>query len=382
MGKLGGKLDDEIFEKIAAGLVYLDTEFRLVEYNRLGLCSLGADETLDLTGSTFFEISDQTNSNYFRTALKDVLNNKRFLKLSGQCIIPHGKQEKCFYDYSINHLDDGILVAATDVTERVSAEEKYKEQKESEVNELNEKLNDYNRLKSEFVANVSHELRTPLTAIIGFAQLMRNSIQKGIDPPLPIGDGLERILKNGKHLLAMIDDVLDLSKLEAGYLEMNAESFNLVKTVTEVFKSLESTAADKSLGYQLEIEDTEFPPVVSDYSRVSQIIRNLISNAIKFTEEGSIKVFLSKASETEWRLKIEDSGIGIAAEYLETVFENFRQVDGSAGRNFGGFGLGLPLSKQLAQLLGGDVMLESKYGTGSKFILKMPFHLSETDPQQ
>jgi hypothetical protein len=241
-----------------------------------------------------------------------------------------------------------------------------------DLREANRRLEEYNRLKAEFVANMSHELRTPLTAIIGFAQLMHMKLSRGASAEEAVGDGLERILRNSRHLLSLIDEVLDLSKIEAGRLTLHLDHFDLPELIEETFSGLESLAIEKSLDYQLKVSGS-FPFAFSDSARVRQIVLNLISNALKFTAKGFVEVELKAEDGENWELTVKDTGAGIKPENIETIFERFRQVDGSYTRAAGGFGLGLSISQQLAELLGGRITVESEYGKGSEFKLTMPY---------
>ncbi|HLL99874.1 MAG TPA: response regulator, partial [Pyrinomonadaceae bacterium] len=245
-----------------------------------------------------------------------------------------------------------------------------------ELREANRRLEEYNRLKAEFVANMSHELRTPLTAIIGFAQLMQMKTRKGEFSRESVTDGLERILRNGRHLLTLIDEVLDLSKIEAGRLSLHLEHFDIPELIEKTFGNLESLALGKNLKYRLKVSG-EFPFAYSDPARIRQILLNLISNAIKFTDAGSIDVELRSEDRQKWQVLVRDTGIGIKAENIDKVFERFRQVDGSYTRAVGGFGLGLSISQQLAGLLGGAITVKSDYKKGSTFILTLPFEVPQ-----
>jgi hypothetical protein len=258
----------------------------------------------------------------------------------------------------------GAVVVLHDVTENRKLID--------ELREANRRLEEYNRLKAEFVANMSHELRTPLTAIIGFAQLMQMKTRKDDFSLVTVGDGLERILRNGRHLLSLIDEVLDLSKIEAGRLTLHLEHFDIPELIEKTFGNLESLALGKNLKYSLKISG-DFPFAYSDPARIRQILLNLISNAIKFTDAGSIDVELRSDDKQKWQAVVRDTGVGIKAENINTVFERFRQVDGSYTRSVGGFGLGLAISQQLAGLLGGAITVESDYKKGSTFILTLPF---------
>jgi signal transduction histidine kinase/CheY-like chemotaxis protein len=267
---------------------------------------------------------------------------------------------------------DGNVSGAVAVLHDVTENRKLIE----ELRDANRRLEEYNRLKAEFVANMSHELRTPLTAIIGFAQLMQMKMRKGDFSPENVDDGIQRILRNGRHLLSLIDEVLDLSKIEAGRLSLHLEHFDVPELVENTFSNLESLALGKNLNYRLKVTG-DFLFAYSDPARIRQILLNLISNAIKFTDTGSINVELHAADNEKWRVVVRDTGVGIKPENIEKVFERFRQVDGSYTRRVGGFGLGLSISLQLAKLLGGAIMVESDYKNGSTFTLTLPFEVPQ-----
>ncbi|HEY1404535.1 MAG TPA: response regulator, partial [Pyrinomonadaceae bacterium] len=239
-----------------------------------------------------------------------------------------------------------------------------------ELKESNRRLEEYNRLKAEFVANMSHELRTPLTAIIGFANLVQ--ITRSTEPmPELCANAFERILRNGRHLLALIDDVLDISKIEAGRMKVHREHFDLAEMVQETFGELQSLAEQKGIGYKLRIAD-HLPVAFTDPVRVRQVLVNLLSNAIKFTTKGSVEVELMTWGENEFRFVVRDTGVGIDDQALSLIFERFRQVDGSMTRVAGGAGLGLSIVRQIVELLGGHIEVISERERGSTFVVTLP----------
>ncbi len=244
-----------------------------------------------------------------------------------------------------------------------------------ELTEANRRLEEYNRLKAEFVANMSHELRTPLTAIIGFVQLAQ--LSDGDNVPPQYARAFERILRNGKHLLALIDDVLDIAKIEAGRMRLHREHFDLAEVVQAAFGELQSLARQKGLDYRLRVEG-ELPLAFSDPLRVRQIVFNLLSNAIKFTPKGGIEAELIPSHEGWCRLQVRDTGVGIESKAMGFIFERFRQVDGSMSRLAGGAGLGLSIVRQIVELLGGTISVESTVGEGSIFTVLLP--LNAPDP--
>ncbi|HZH30091.1 MAG TPA: response regulator [Pyrinomonadaceae bacterium] len=239
-----------------------------------------------------------------------------------------------------------------------------------ELKESNRRLEEYNRLKAEFVANMSHELRTPLTAIIGFANLAQITRH---EEPLPAfcANAFERILRNGRHLLSLIDDVLDISKIEAGRMKVHREHFDLVEMVHGTFGELQSLAEQKGIGYKLRVAD-HLPVAFTDPVRVRQVIVNLLSNAIKFTATGAVEAELTAWGETEFRFIVRDTGVGIDGRALSLIFERFRQVDGSMTRVAGGAGLGLSIVRQIVELLGGKIDVDSERDRGSTFIVTLP----------
>ena len=243
-----------------------------------------------------------------------------------------------------------------------------------DLREANRRLEEYNRLKAEFVANMSHELRTPLTAIIGFVQLVQ--LSEGDQIPPQYARAFERILRNGKHLLALIDDVLDIAKIEAGRMRIHREHFDLVEVVQSAFSELQPLARQSGLDYRLRVQD-DLPLAFSDPLRVRQIVTNLLSNAIKFTPEGSVEAELSCEGGL-CRFVVRDTGVGIDPASMGLIFERFRQVDGSMSRLAGGAGLGLSIVRQIVELLGGTIGVESEVGRGSTFTVRLP--LTAPDP--
>ena len=227
------------------------------------------------------------------------------------------------------------------------------------------------RLKSEFLANMSHELRTPLNAIIGFAQLLHD---ERIKPGRPeFKDALGDILSSGRHLLQLINDVLDLSKVEAGMMQFRPEPVDLSLLVAEVLGILRTLVADKGLVVDFHV-DLDLVGVELDAARFKQLLYNFVSNAIKFTpESGRIQVrVLSQPDTSVFRLEVEDSGIGIAPEDLPRLFTEFQQLDAGAGKRHGGTGLGLALTKRLVEAQGGSVGVASVPGEGSTFHAMLP----------
>lgn len=233
-----------------------------------------------------------------------------------------------------------------------------------------DQINEANRIKSEFVANMSHELRTPLVAIQGFTDLAL----EGMYGPLPdkLRAALAKISTNSKNLQRQINDVLDLSKIEAGRLDVHAEDFDLGELIHSTAEDLRPLFDKKGLSLAFR-QEGPLPTLHQDAGKIGQILLNLLSNAQKFTERGGVTVFARREPERdEVRVDVVDTGVGIPREQWDAVFDPFRQLNGGITREQGGTGLGLALVRQLAELLGGEVGLESEQGVGSKFWFALP----------
>jgi signal transduction histidine kinase len=226
-------------------------------------------------------------------------------------------------------------------------------------------------VKTEFLASMSHELRTPLSAILGFADLLITSPKEQLSPRAR--ESLERIKRNGEHLLGLINDVLDLAKAEAGRVDVRPAPVNLSQLARSCVAEVESLRVGKDL--KLLAEGAEAGDVsliiVTDAQRVRQILLNLLSNAIKFTDRGEV-VLSVRATTNEVNLSVRDTGIGIAADALKELFQEFHQLEAGDGRRYEGTGVGLALSRRLARALGGDIEVKSREGEGSTFTLVLP----------
>ncbi len=248
------------------------------------------------------------------------------------------------------------------------------ERQKRQIQVQNLQLIEAARLKSEFIATVSHELRTPMNAIIGFSQVLARQSQGALSGYQL--NMVNRILSNGEHLLALITDLLDFSKIEAGRMQLVPQTFDLSEVVHETLEELRSLARTKALTLTLETNLTDLQ-LTNDPLRIKQILINLISNAIKFTEQGSILVGVSTSLTEADSIQIEvrDTGIGIAPEQLDHIFEAFRQLDQSVRRHRPGTGLGLAITRALVEMMDGTITVESVLGKGSTFRICIPRHI-------
>jgi signal transduction histidine kinase/CheY-like chemotaxis protein len=248
----------------------------------------------------------------------------------------------------------------------------------AEIQRTAERLKEVDRLKSQFLANMSHELRTPLNSIIGFSRV----ILKGIDGPLTDMQrtDLQAIFDGGQHLLGLINDILDISKIQAGKMELAFEDVDLHDIVKGVMSTAIALVKDKPIQLQQALPP-DLPTVHGDARRLRQVLLNLVSNAAKFTQEGFIRVE-AEATPTEVIISVVDSGIGIPPDKTETIFEPFTQVDASTTRRTGGTGLGLSISRHLVDIHGGRIWLESTPGVGSTFYVALPIEPPPRPPEE
>ncbi|MBN2563719.1 MAG: HAMP domain-containing protein [Phycisphaerae bacterium] len=239
----------------------------------------------------------------------------------------------------------------------------------SELAERNVALFEANKIKSQFLANVSHELRTPLTSIIGFAELLREAASTEGGRTLRFS---ENIVSSGRMLLGIINDLLDLAKIEAGKLELRLVTVDMAEMASNLIDFMRPLAEKKSLQLVARVP-SNLPRIVSDSGRIQQILYNLLSNAVKFTPDGGlVELKLDKTQEGGIRIAVRDTGIGIPDDQLSRVFEKFRQLDESITREHSGTGLGLAIGKELVALLGGSIQAESEPGKGSVFTVILP----------
>lgn len=233
-------------------------------------------------------------------------------------------------------------------------------------------LDESNRLKTIFLSNMSHELRTPLNSVIALSGVLNRRLTGQI--PEEEYSYLNVIERNGKQLLSLINDILDLSRIEAGREEIEINRFNPKELIAEVVELIYPQAAQKNISLRYN-EERDLPPIKSDYIKCRHILQNVVANAVKFTETGGVEVSAEEKDDTI-RITVSDTGIGIAQEHLPLIFEEFRQGDGSNSRRYGGTGLGLTIAKKYTEMLGGKIEVKSKRGEGSHFTIILPLYFA------
>ncbi len=344
----------------------VDREHRLITFNSAFALAMEARTGREPSvGQLPTDAFGSAGAEWYEDLYDRALRGERHVALRNDEV--DGQQR--FFEIYANPIqgDEGIqgaVLFGKDVTARVRAEEALRVAKdEAEA---------ANKAKSDFLASMSHELRTPLNSIIGFTNiLLKNKAGKLVDKDLNF---LQRVLANGKHLLELINEVLDLAKVEAGRMELIIEDIDLVHLVQETVGQLEGQAKVKEGNVALVAAvPEEAEAVETDSAKLKQVIINLVGNALKFTHEGSVTVRLELGPDrrTPVAIAVEDTGIGIPRERLDAIFEAFQQAEAGTSRKYGGTGLGLALSRSICQLMGYDLLVDSEVGKGSTFTIVM-----------
>ncbi len=336
----------------------------LMTTDPVGIITDVNQQMVELTGCSREEIIGSPFKNYFTDAkraeegIKLVLRQNKVTNYELTARSKDGSETVVSYNaatfYDRDNKLQGVFAAARDVTERKRFERS---------------LQEANRLKSEFLAKMSHELRTPLNGIIGFSEFLIDEKPGPVNPKQK--EYLTHVLSSGRHLLQLINDVLDLSKVEAGKMELVPETFLLKDAVQEVCSTLKPLARQKRILLYHEVSPAA-RMVTLDHQKFKQVLYNLLSNAIKFTGEGGKVEVVASVTDTAVQLQVKDTGIGIRQEDLGKLFVEFQQLDSSLARRHQGTGLGLALTKKIVELQGGDIRVESKRGVGSVFTVVLP----------
>ena len=359
------KLLRTLIDNLPVTIYVKDAECRKIITNRADMEVIGAKTEEEVLGKTDMEIFGND------IGVRGYADDKRLIETG----IPVMNQEEYFYaDNGVQHWlltskipltdENGKITGLVGIGHHITEQRKM----QAELIAAKEKAEESDRLKSAFLANMSHEIRTPLNSIIGFSELLD-------DPDFDAEQKTEfirHIVDNGNSLLLIISDIMDFSMLEAGQLKLRQQSISVKKIMNELLTEFGHKAEVR--GIQLRFDDSKNDPdilITSDSYRIKQVFNNLIGNALKFTNEGFVEIGYKVKDETiEFHVK--DSGIGISPKFHQAIFERFRQVDTTKSRKYGGNGLGLAISKNLVQLLGGKIWLESEPDEYSDFFFTIP----------
>ncbi len=359
-----------LFEKSSDG-IFLVRDNKIIDCNQAALKILGYEKSSDILGLTPTDISPEyqpdgissrrKSQKLIHEALKTGSNRFEWVNLKGNL-------ETVWVEVVLTVipiLDETIVhTVIRDITE--------KKEFESSLQKAKIKAEEATKAKSEFLANMSHEIRTPMNAILGMTHL---ALQTSLDSKQK--SYVDKIEKSTQSLLGIINDILDISKVEAGQLNIEKSEFNLFKLVEDTVNLIGFKAYEKDLELIVSYDSQVGKSFNGDSLRISQVITNLLSNAIKFTHYGEISLYISKVNKNRYKFEIRDTGIGLTTEEKNKLFKSFSQADGSTTRKYGGTGLGLSISKQLVELMNGHIWVESKKGTGSSFIFEI--ELEEID---
>jgi PAS domain S-box-containing protein len=354
----------QLFDNAPSAFIVLSLDGNIKKINQLGAGLLG-HERLSLI-DTPFENYLSTESKVFFNNFLNELYEKKIRQTIDVCLsVDYMRSSEIEISGIFSESSKEYSIILLDIT-------KYKKT-EKHLVQSKEKAETADRLKSSFLSTMSHEIRAPLNSIIGFSGILMKEIPGSLNAEQKKQMGM--IQSSGRHLLSLINDLLDLSKIEAGQLSVNFEYFNLEEVLDDVLQLEWPFATSKNIILNLK-KSSDISIIRSDKQRIHQVLLNIVNNAIKYTEKGQVDIYCQKEKDSI-HIIIKDSGIGIKEENLEKIFDPFIQIDNDLTKSNRGSGLGLPVTRKLIELLHGSVNVISEYGKGSTFIIILPIEVSK-----
>jgi PAS domain S-box-containing protein len=355
-----------LVENLHLGITLIDEQYRILAVNQSHARMVGRS-VQDCIGEQCFRVFEKRDRPCSHCPGAVAMSTGQRAEVESTGVrddgIRYGARVQAFPVRAADGAIQGFIELVEDITDRKNAER--------ELTVAKQAAEAASRAKSEFLANMSHEIRTPMGAVLGFADLLLESVTA----PEAV-DAVKTIRRNGQYLLDLINGILDLSKIEAGKLTVDREPCSPLEIADEVVALMHVRAEAKSLRLEMKCEGTVPDVIYSDRTRLRQILVNLVGNAIKFTELGLVRVIVRGAALAGplgfLQFDVTDTGIGMSPEHQTRLFQPFTQADASTSRRFGGTGLGLTISKRLAEMLGGDIFVRSRLGEGSTFTLALP----------
>jgi PAS domain S-box-containing protein len=347
-----------IFDTLIEGVQIIDLNWYYIYLNQSAI-QHSRKKSYELLGNRLMDVYPDIEKSTLFQVLKDCMEFKKYYRIENEFEYPD--KVKTWFELSIEPINEGILILSVDITEKKRIQEMEQAKKVAE---------ETNKTKSLFLANMSHELRTPLNAIIGFSELLHQELELKLEKEQ--FDAINEILNASNHLKDLIDDLLDLSRIEAGQFKLDKKVFEIVPLINHSIKYFQEKVKKEKKIIDIIVPNSNNISIYADELRIRQVLINLLSNALKYTEQnGKISITLQEL-DNYFKISVSDNGIGIDKENISHLFQPFQRLDNAISHNIPGTGLGLNYSKKLIELHGGKIWVESELGKGSNFIFILP----------